>query len=98
LSVAKTKTRRHEDGCHAPPNENIENNPMQRNNVVDALGDPAKTILTRRANQRHYFTVAYCSALAPPKLPLHNRSGECLFPALLGACPGNGLGIERIEF
>jgi hypothetical protein len=27
-----------------PPNQNIENNPMQSSNVVDASTDPAKTI------------------------------------------------------
>jgi hypothetical protein len=58
-------------GEPAPPNQNIENNPMQRNNVVDALSDPAND-LTRRANQRHYCIVAYhCSASAAIILPLH---------------------------
>jgi hypothetical protein len=31
------------EGCRAPKTKNIENNPMQSSNVVDALSGPAKT-------------------------------------------------------
>jgi hypothetical protein len=41
-----------------PPNQNIENNPMQsRRRVLEALNS-AKNILTRRANHRHYCIIA----------------------------------------
>jgi len=43
------------------PNQNIENNPMQSSLVSPAwmlLSDPAKNILTRRANHRHYSIIA----------------------------------------
>src|SRR5258707_15658515 len=42
-------------------NQNIENNPMQSSMAVagmDALSYPCENILTRRANQRHYSTIA----------------------------------------
>jgi hypothetical protein len=42
-------------------NQNIENNPMQSSMVVagmDALSYPCENILTRRANQGHYSTIA----------------------------------------
>jgi hypothetical protein len=45
----------------ARSNQNIENNPMQSSRMAvagtDALSDPAKNILTRRANQRHYSII-----------------------------------------
>jgi hypothetical protein len=45
-----------------PPNQNIENNPMQSRKGAP----PAATQrhLTRRANQRHYSIVAHCAAWA----------------------------------
>ncbi|WP_143039678.1 MULTISPECIES: hypothetical protein [Bradyrhizobium] len=51
--------------CRAPwgsyaaiPNQNLENNPMQSSKAIPALSHPAKNILTRRANQRHYSIIA----------------------------------------
>jgi hypothetical protein len=57
-SAGKTAARA---GAAPASNQNIENNPMQSSMVVagiDASGESCENILTRRANQRHYSTIA----------------------------------------